>query len=264
MKKALFRHMHNCAIGPEGNLYVADTHNAQVRTIDLESGNITAFAGVGKKGFSGDGGPASKAKFSGIFCICFNPTKDKMYLADLNNRRIRMIDMKTGIVTTIAGNGKRGVPKDGSDAASSPLVDPRAVTADDKGNVYILERGGHALRVVDPDGKIRTVVGTGKAGNSGDGGDPLKAKMRGPKHLCMDLMGNVIIADTANHVIRKYFPRENKLIRLAGTGVAAASGHGGPALKTPLSQPHGVCVHKDGTLYIVDSYNNRVFKLVRD
>src|SRR5439155_9071024 len=117
---------------------------------------------------------------------------------------------------TVAGNGQKGRPQDGADAAKAPLVDPRAVTVDKQGNLWILERSGHALRVVDSAGKIRTVAGTGKAGLSGDGGDALKAQLNGPKHLCLDLDGNVIIADTANHVIRKYVVGEGKIVRVAG------------------------------------------------
>src|SRR5205814_7748526 len=107
------------------------------------------------------------------------------------NRRIRKIDLKTGTVTTVAGNGQKSVPPDGDAAVNAPLVDPRAVAVDKKGNIWILERNGHALRVVDAAGKIRTVAGTGKAGLSGDGGDALKAQLNSPKHLCVDLGGNV-------------------------------------------------------------------------
>src|SRR2546425_12516744 len=115
-----------------------------------------------------------------------------------------MVDLRTGIVSTIAGNGERGVPADGSDAAKSPLVDPRAVAADGVGNVYVLERSGNALRVVDGSGKIKTVAGTGMAGYSGDGGPALQAMMNGPKHLVMQKNGDVLIADTENHVIRRF------------------------------------------------------------
>ena len=108
--------------------------------------------------------------------------------------------MASGTIRLIAGNGERGVPADGAVAREAPLVDPRAVAADGEGNVYILERGGHALRVVDRAGKIRTVAGTGKAGPAGDDGPALAATLRGPKHLCLDREGNVIIADTDNHV----------------------------------------------------------------
>src|SRR5207247_8607588 len=134
------------------------------------------------------------AKFSGIYCICLDPAGERLYLDDLDNRRIRMIDLKSGIVSTVAGNGERGKPTDGSTATSSPLVDPRAVAVDKSGNIYVLERSGNALRVVDSQGKIRTIAGTGEKGASGDGGDALNATMNGPKHLCIDRDGSVLIA----------------------------------------------------------------------
>jgi sugar lactone lactonase YvrE len=261
--KAEFNGMHSLAISPAGDLYLADTWNNRIRKLDPKTGVITAFAGTGVKGYKGDGGPSLKAEFGGIYCAAFNPQATKLYLADLDNRRIRAVDMASGKVELIAGNGKKGVPADGTDAQSAPLVDPRAVTADRHGNVWILERGGHALRVVDAKGKIRTVAGTGKAGVSGDGGDARQAALNGPKHLCIDRDDNVIIADTANHVIRKYTPKDGKIVRLAGTGKKGASGSGGPALETPMNEPHGVWVTAGGTLYVVDSMNHRVFRLER-
>src|SRR5262249_43703906 len=149
---------------------------------------------------------------------------------DLDTRKIHYVDMKNGTLHHVAGNGKKGVPADGADAKAQPLVDPRAACVDRQGNVYILERGGHALRVVDAAGKIRTIAGTGKAGNAGDGGDARKAALNGPKHLCVDRDDNVIIADTANHVIRKYTPRDGKIMRLAGTGMKGESKDGGEPL----------------------------------
>jgi sugar lactone lactonase YvrE len=261
--KAQFNGMHSLAVGPDGLLYLADTWNNRVRRLDPKTGVVTAFAGTGVKGFDGDDGPALSARFGGIYSVAFSPDGKRLYLADLDNRRVRVIDLATGVVSTVAGNGKRGVPADGAEARAAPLVDPRAVAVDRKGNVYILERGGHALRVVTPDGKIRTVAGTGKAGLSGDGGPAAKATLRGPKHLCIDLDDNVIIADTANHVIRKYLPSEGKIVRLAGTGKKGASGVGGTAREAEFDEPHGVYVHPSGTLYIADSDNHRVLRLDR-
>jgi len=260
-QKATFNGMHALAVSPDGTVYLADTWNNRVRKIDPASGKISNVAGTGKKAYSGDGGPALSAEFSGIHCIAFDFEFRKLYLTDLDNRRIRVLDLKTGVIDLVAGNGKKGVPEDGADAKTSPLVDPRAACVDRKGNVCILERSGHSLRVVDAKGKIRTVAGTGKPGYSGDDGDARQATFKGPKHLCVDLDDNVIIADSGNHVIRKYTPKDGKIVRLAGTGKKGNSGDGGDALKVPLDEPHGVYVHPSGTLYIVDSTNNRVFRL---
>jgi sugar lactone lactonase YvrE len=257
--KATFNGMHSLAVAPDGTIYAADTWNNRVRKID-PAGKITAFAGTGKKTSRGDGGPALQADLGGIYCTAFNADFSKLYLTDLDNRKIHLVDMKTGLIELVAGNGKKGTPADGADARTQPLIDPRAACADRKGNVYILERSGHALRVVDPSGKIRTLAGTGKPGNTGDGGDARTATLNGPKHLCIDLDDNVIIADTANHVIRKYTPKGGKIVRLAGTGVKGDSKEGGEPLSVSFNEPHGVCVHASGTLYIVDSMNHRVFR----
>src|SRR5262249_37405207 len=110
-------------------------------------------------------------------------------------------------------------------------------------------------------GKIRTVVGTGKAGATGDGGAARAALLNGPKHLCLDRDGNVILADTENHLIRKYLPGEEKIVRVAGTGTKGTAGAGGPPDRAEWNQPHGVYVHPSGDLYIADSSNHRVLKI---
>lgn len=259
---AEFNGMHSLAIDANDAIYIADTWNNRVRKIDLKTGLISTVVGTGEKGFSGDGGPATAAQCGGIYHASLDPAGKNLYLADLDNRRVRKVDMATGIITTLAGNGAKGVPNDGADAATAPLVDPRAVAADAHGNVYILERIGNALRVVDRDGKIRTVVGTGAKGNSGDGGDAKLATMNGPKHLCIDLNDDVLIADAENHVIRRYSPKTGLITRVAGTGTKGTAGLNGPPLEAQLNRPHGVTVHKSGTLYIVDSSNDRVLKIV--
>ena len=260
---ATFNGMHSLAVGPDGLVYLADTWNNRVRRYDPKTGVVSAFAGTGEKGDDGEGVPAIKAKFGGIYCVAFDPRGERLVLTDLDMRRVRVVDMKTGTVTTVAGNGKKGVPEDGADARNAPLVDPRAAVADAEGNVYILERSGHALRVVGRDGKVRTVAGTGARGATGDGGDALKATLNGPKHLCLDRDGSVLIADTENHIIRRYLPGTGKIVRVAGSGKKGTGGVGGPPEAVELNQPHGVTVHKDGTLYITDSSNNRVLKVVR-
>lgn len=259
--KAQFNSMHSLAVTPTGDIYVADTWNNRVRKIDGQTGEIRTIAGTGEKGFSGDGGPATKARFGGIYCLALDVRGEKLYLADLDNRRIRVVDLGSGVVETAAGNGERGVPRDGALARKAPLVDPRAVAVDAKGNVYILERAGHALRVVDAEGKIRTVAGSGKKGFRGDDGAALRAEFNGPKHCCVDRDGNVLIADTENHVIRKYLPHEGKVVRVAGTGHKGRAGLNGPARDAELNQPHGVNARPDGSVYISDSSNHRILKI---
>jgi sugar lactone lactonase YvrE len=180
-----------------------------------------------------------------------SPDGKQLYVADLTNRRIRRIDLGTGIVTTVAGNGQEGVPADGAVAAESPLVDPRAVTADTEGNVYVLERRGNALRVLDANGRIRTLIKPGD----------ITPDLNGPKHLCMDGDGNVIIADAENHLVRRYNPKTGETTTIVGTGVAGLHIDAADALKTEVNRPHGVYVHSDGALYVTDSYNHRVLRV---
>lgn len=260
--QARFNGMHSLAVGPDGCVYLADTWNNCVRKFDPKTGIVSAFAGTGEKGFSGDGGPAAKAKFGGCYCVSFDPAGKALFITDLDNHRIRKVDLATGIVTTVAGNGKKGVPKDGEDATAEPLVDPRAHAVDAKGNLYILERSGHVLRVVGADGKIRTVAGTGKPGMGS--GKAMAAAMRGPKHLCIDKDGSVLIADTENHRIVRYVPGEEKLVPVAGTGKKGTAGFGDDPLKAEFNQPHGVIVHpKTGEVYISDATNGRVLKITK-
>ena len=204
---------------------MADTFNNCVRRIDLATRRVTRFAGTGAKGYGGDGGPARDAVFDGVFNIAFRGSV--LYIADLGNRRVRAVDLKTGLVKTVAGNGTKGVPKDGGDALSEPLVDPRAIALDPWGNLYICERSGHALRVVDVSGKIRTVAGTGERGYSGDGGKATVARLDGPKHLFAEANGDVLITDTENHAIRRYSPLDGSIRHVAGTGRAGAAGSRG-------------------------------------
>lgn len=253
---ARFNGAHNLTIRPSGQVLVADTWNGRIRQIDSGTGKIVSLSGYAVA--------REHAKRRGPYCISLDFSGNKLHIADL--QQIHELDLNTGVVRVIAGNGTKGVPTDGDLATESPLVDPRAVAADRLGNLYILERGGNALRVVNAQGRIRTVVnGSGKPGNSGDGEAALAATMRGPKHLCIDLENRVIIADAENHLIRRYDPSTGTIQRIAGTGEKGLAGVGGSPQQCQLNRPHGVSVHPEtGALFIVDSYNDRVLKIVTD
>ena len=115
---------------------------------------------------------------------------------------------------------------------------------------------------MDGAGKIKTVAGTGKPGLSGDDGPALEATLSGPKHLCLDRDGSVIIADAESNTVRRYNPKDGRITRIAGTGKKGSAGLGGSPLACELARPHGVTIAPDGTLYITDSYNNRVLRIV--
>ena len=251
--RAQFNGPHNLAVHPDGRVFISDTWNGRVRVYDPATGLVTSLAGYGV--------PAAQGRANGPYCVALNPAGTHLYLADL--RRIQALDLATGRLAVIAGNGEKGIPVDGAFATAAPLVDPRAVAVDRHGHLYILERNGHALRVVTPDGRIRTVVNVaGKKGATGDGGDARVATLNGPKHLCIDRDDSVLIADAENNLIRRYVPATGKILRVVGTGQKGAAGLGGPPESAELARPHGVTIHRDGTLYITDSYNDRILKIV--
>ena len=252
-----FNDPHGVVISKDQQMYIADTLNHRVVKIDLKDGRGGVIAGTGSKGYSGDGGPAVNATFNQLYAVELSRAGDKLYLTDLGNRRIRLLDLKSGVVTTIAGSGQEGIPTDGADAAQSPLVDPRAATVDSKGRLYILERRGNALRTVDQNGKIRTVIGPGTVRS----GTVKERDLNGPKNLCVDLDDNVIIADTENHLIRRFNPKDGATVIIAGTGEKGDRLVSDNLLKTQFNRPHGVFVHPSGVLYISDSDNHRVLKL---
>lgn len=251
--RARFNGPHNLAVHPDGHVFIADTWNGRIRVYDPAIGLVTSLAGYGV--------PAAQGRANGPYCVALNPAATHLYIADL--RRIHALDLATGQLVVIAGNGEKGIPADGDLATAAPLVDPRAVAVDRHGHVYILERNGHALRVVTPDGRIRTVVNVaGKKGATGDGGDARLAALNGPKHLCLDRDDSVLIADAENNLIRRYVPATGKILRVAGTGQKGAAGLDGPPDQAELARPHGVTIHRDGTLYITDSYNDRILKIM--
>lgn len=258
--KAVFKGMHDIQITREGKALIGDSFNHRVRMLDLNSGHVSTIAGTGKPGFGGDNGPATAASFNITMTASLSPDQTRYYIADIGNSRTRMVDLSSGIITTVAGNGKKGLPSDDSNALEAPTGDTRAVTQARDGTLYILLRGGNSL-VALKDGKLRTVVNAaGKSGYGGDGGQGRDALMNGPKYVAMDLSDNVLICDTENHCVRRYSPRTGMIELIAGAPPKAGNAVGTTLLDTQLRRPHGVRMGPDGKLYIADTYNNRVLR----
>lgn len=253
---AVYDGMHDIAVGPDGSIYAADSFQHRIIRLDPRTHAATVFAGTGKAGFSGDGGPADQAQLNIPMCGVIDPSGKSMVIADLVNQRVRRIDLATKVITTIAGNGQKGLPKDGDEALAAPMGDARAACVARDGTLYVLLRGGNALAAVK-DGKVTVVVNkAGKPGPATDG-PAAAATMRGPKYVTMDAKGNVLILDTENHCLRLFDPTKQTIRTIAGNG-KKGSAVGTDWASTQLNRPHGARVGPDGRLYITDTENNRI------
>lgn len=258
--KATFYGMHDLHVTLDGRVVIGDSFNNRVRLLDLSTGEVSTLAGTGKAGFGGDGGPPSQAMFSTAMTATLSPDQNRVYVADIGNHRVRVIDPVANVITTVAGNGQKGLPVDGADAVQTPFGDARAVTQAKDGTLYVLLRGGNSLVEVKS-GKARTVVNAGgKKGYSGDGGPAREATMNGPKYVTMDADQNVLICDTENACVRRYSPKTEKIELVAGKPPKAGTAIGATWLTTELDHPHGVRPGPGGMLYIADTYNNRVLR----
>jgi streptogramin lyase len=242
-----------------GNMLFVEMRNHLIRRVDMRTGLISTVAGTGRPGFSGDGGPATKAQFLTPHSITLD-AEDNIYVADIGNHRIRRIDAKTGVITSIAGNGKKELPKEGQTALDQPMLGPRALCIDG-GVMWIALREGHSVWKLDmASGKLSHVAGSGKKGYSGDGGSAKAAALNGPKGIAVGPDKNLYVADTENQAIRKIDPRADKIETIAGSGPdhQGFAGDGGPATSASMDRPHGICVGPAGTVYIGDTNNHRV------
>jgi DNA-binding beta-propeller fold protein YncE len=251
------------ALDRTGNLFIADRLNRRVRRVDAATGIITTRAGTGEPAYSGDGGPAAQAGLAEPNGLAFDPAQTRLYIADVADHRVRVVDMATGIISTFAGTGEAEHGGDGEKAAAARIFGARAVKVAPDGTIYILERQGSSLRAVDPQtGKIATIAGTTGRGYGGDGGPALAAVFDAPKEMALDPNGDILIVDTENHAIRRFDPRAGIVTALAG-GRKSPGGDGGAALAAGLDRPHGAMVGPDGAIYIGDTNNHRIRKLMR-
>ncbi|MFA6112081.1 MAG: Ig-like domain-containing protein, partial [Candidatus Latescibacterota bacterium] len=239
-----------------GVLYIADAANHRIRRINATRDTITTVAGSGTAGYSGDAGAATSATLDGPTGV-FRDRQGNLYIADTQNHCIRKVALATGVITTVAGTGAAGY-RDTTAATAARFHFPSAVFVDSAGTVFVADTGNNRVRRIASDGRVTTVAGTGTAGSAGDGGRAASAQLNGPAALFVDQAGNIYVADTNNHRIRRISAADSTITTIAGTGTAGYSGDGSPATNARLSFPAGVWVLSDSSVYIADRWNHRV------
>jgi streptogramin lyase len=239
-----------------GNIYWVERVSATVRRCDVNSGIVQTLAGTGVPGFSGDGGPATKAQLNEPHSIGFD-SAGNLFICDVKNHRVRKVDMKTGIISTFAGTGERGPAGEGI-VSGLPLSGPRALDFDRNHNLWLALREGNAILKLDPGpGRVTLVAGNGKKGFSGDGGPARQALLSGPKGISAAPDGTIFLADTENHVIRKIVPGPDTIQLVAGTAKPGDGSVPDPE-QCALNRPHGIFADADGSIFIGDTEANRV------
>lgn len=250
--EASFSNMMSLAIDEFGNIYVADSHNNQIRKISPD-GMVTTFAGTGAVGFAD--GEAAKASF-------FNPAgvavdkNDNVYVADTHNSLIRKIS-PGGQVTTIGG-----IRPDGKKYGSSEIVqfdNPAGIAVDTSGNIYVADWAKDMIRKISPSGKITNIAGNGNPGSTN--GKDSSASFYLPGGIAVDRSGNIYVSDTYNNMIRKISP-SGIVITIAGKKNKGAAD--GKDTAASFSHPAGITVDKSGNLYVADVENNKIRKISPD
>lgn len=238
------------SVDATGKVFIADGTNQRIRTVS-PAGVIGTLAGDGA---------------AGVYPLFLDPKgialdgSGNLYIADSGNHRVRRIRLSDGLVTLIAGTGTQGFAGDGALATAAQLNTPSGVAVDSAGVVYVADKGNHRVRKILTNGMIMPYAGDGTAATSGDTGPATAASLNGPESLALDGLGNVYIAESAGHVVRKV-SSGGVIVTAAGTGVGGYSGDAGPATAAELNAPSGICVDPFGALIIADKDNHRIRKV---
>jgi sugar lactone lactonase YvrE len=244
------------------NLYIADTHNHLIRKLNLTTGILTTIAGTGTPGFSGDSALATAAQLKLPTALALDAIGN-LYLADTDNHRIRKIAATTGIITTIAGTGTQGFSGDKGSATSATIDSPTGLALDAANNLYLADTHNHRIRkITATTGIITTIAGTGAPGFSGDTAAATTASLTLPHGLTIDTKGNLYLADTANHRIRRIDATTGIITTVAGDGTQAFAGDGGPAIAASLDSPRNTAVSPSALLTLSDTGNQRIRQLI--
>ena len=241
------------AFDAAGNLYIVETFNHQIRRV-APDGTISRFAGNGTSGWSGDGGPATSAQIDRPLGVATDAAGN-VYISDTNNCRIRKVS--GGVISTIAGSGVCGFGGDGGPATAALLAGVYGIAVGPDGSVYFGDRGNLRVRKVTIGGIISTVAGTGVKAFSGDGAPATLASLGDAAGVALDAAGNLFIADSENHRIRRVDAATGIMTTVAGTGVSGAGADEVQALASNLITPYGVAVDAAGVLHLSD-YSQRI------
>ncbi len=259
--RALCNEPYEVRFDVEGNMYFVEMQNHLVRRVDAKTQIISTVAGNGTAGFAGDGGKAIQGRLKQPHSLALDGAGG-LYIADIGNLRIRRVDLRTGLIETVAGTGEKGATVDGAALEGSPLDGPRAIDFNLRGQMFLALREGNSVFQVDlRDKKLMHLAGTGNKGFSGDGKQAKLAKLSGPKGIAVGPGGDIYLADTENHSIRVIRAATGIIETLVGDGNAGDGPEGAPRL-CRLQRPHGVFVDPKGNVYIGDSSNHRVRKLI--
>ena len=255
---ARFRNPEGVDVAANGDLFIADTDNDVIRKVNVLTGVITTVAGNGTSGSTGDGGPATSAQLKKPEDVYVAANGD-LYIADTGNHEVRKVSAATGVITTVAGSGPSGFFGDGGPATSAKLHSPAGITVAANGDIYLSDTSNDRIRkVTAATGIITTIAGNGAAGYLGDGGAATSARLSSPEGVALAANGDLYIADTANHAIRKVSAATGIITTYAGTGTAGFLGDGGAATSARLNAPQAVAVNSAGDLFIADTVNNRI------
>lgn len=253
---ASFSAPHEIRFDPAGHLFIVERDAHVVRRVDARTKQVSTVAGTGAAGVSGDGGPAAAAQLRQPHIIAFDAAGN-LLICDLGNQRVRIVDTKSGVISTYAGTGGRGPTPDDAPLEGTPLNGPRSIDTDPDGNIYLVLREGNAVFRIDTRARrLARIAGTGETGFSGDGGPPLAATFNGPKGIAYAPDRSLYIVDTENHAIRRVDLALGTISTVIGTG-QRGNGPDGDPLMCAMARPHGVLLHK-GALYVTDSENHKI------